>query len=738
MDPGLSTFRTGDLNFNDPNDISYGGLFANQFDLPWIGNSMIEVDDWDLTMPDWNENLQVPDEAPRDQTDAGEGTPVQPSGTATPNTAKTNPVVPTQRQVELYAEIEVVEDSIRDAELQDTSPEELLSLRLRKARLWLELKRLQDPSGARGKTLVLLELEKVTLHIEDMTKRFTHDQLDEEADFWDAKARRIRLRNELKSVSGDVEKPNSTTIVQRPGINSQDPSVAGAVSEPLRPPPSVTLSEALSSKSVLQPSTPKRAHPDSAGTPSTSVLSSMPSHRLLKRIRANGVRVRGRGGQCLNCKSNRSKPACLGEPTCDQCKLDKTECIRPSLKDKNVFSLRLDLFHEIHIPHEPGSRPKKDFVSEIIREFFDISGHPFLQRHPETIVILDQLYSEIVLYGFDADVSSARIAALHGPCAFNVFVKSNTVINNLYLPFIEESMENRLRETVEIDLLTNLDTSRQMSDDEIQQNLLLRLELKKVESVRHLEVLRALSSESVFQFLEELLREINIRDCRGFNQLPKKASLLAAVGLTLEQVLNFADSASRTKTLDSELKAMLRQLGLVLLNYLEPPSALAFPPSVKINDCFGRDESHITGVFMEDSFWYELYKACSKAIPTHLLQVVTKKDALNDPVARARSPITLPIRMPPSALEMRQRYGAQMQDYSHSIMGMNLRTSGDRVGMTPTGTPPDWNQTQIGHNLAATPLPLEQSFLMSILMRPCHLLGSCPTGIFQGNIFRVV
>ena len=585
MDPGLPPFQPGDLNFNHPNDTSYGLLFANLFDLPGIGNSMIGADDLDLTMPDWNENLQVPDEAPRDRTDAGDGTPAQPSGTATPNTTKANPVVATQRQVELYAEIEVVEDSIRDAELQDTSPEELLSLRLRKARLWLELKRLQDPSGTRGKTLVVLELEEVTLHIEEMTMRFTDEQLDEEADFWDAKARRIRLRNELKSVSGNVEEPNSTPVAQRPGIDSQEPSVAGAVNEPLKPPPSVTLSEASSSKAVLQPDTTKRAHPDGAGTPSTPASSPAPSDRPLKRTRPNRARVRGQGGQCLTCKSNRSKPACVGEPICGQCKLGKTECIRPSLRDKNVFSLRLDLLHEMNIPNEPGSRPKKDFVSEIIRNFFDMSGHQFLKRHPETLAMLDQLYGEIVVYGFDEDVSSARMAALRGPCAFNIFVKSNTVINNRHLHFIDTSMEDRLWAAVQIDFVTSLDPCHQLSDNEIQQKLLSQLEVKKAESVRHLEVLRALSSESVFQLLEELLREINIRDCKGFNQLPKKASLLAAVGLTLEQVLDFADSAERTKTLDSELKAMLHQLGLVLLNYLEPPSALALPSSVKMNDC---------------------------------------------------------------------------------------------------------------------------------------------------------
>jgi hypothetical protein len=147
---------------------------------------------------------------------------------------------------------------------------------------------------------------------------------------------------------------------------------------------------------------------------------------------------------------------------------------------------------------------------------------------------------------------------------------------------------------------------------------------------------------------------------------------------------------------------MLRQLGLVLLNYLEPPSALAFPPSVKINDCFGRDESHITGVFMKDSFWYELYKACSEAIPAHLLHVVTQKDASKDSVARVPSPIIHispgPVRKPSSALELRQKYGIQVQDFSHGIMGMNLRIPGDR-----TGGASESYQSQIDHPGLALP-----------------------------------
>ena len=87
---------------------------------------------------------------------------------------------------------------------------------------------------------------------------------------------------------------------------------------------------------------------------------------------------------------------------------------------------------------------------------------------------------------------------------------------------------------------------------------------------------------------------------------------------------------------------------------------------------------------MKDSFWYELYKASSEAIPAHLLQVVTHKDASKDPVARVPSPIIhippVPIQELPSALELRQRYGIQVQDLSHGIMGMNLRFPEDGAG----------------------------------------------------------
>jgi hypothetical protein len=367
------------------------------------------------------------------------------------------------------------------------------------------------------------------------------------------------------------------------------------------------------------------------------------------------------------------------------------ECIRPTLSDKNVFSARepklivpdikstadgcrlgLDLLHQPN-PSGVTSKSKKAFVAAIIRDFFDMSGHSFIKRHPEVLDLLDELYNTIVVYGFDDEVSTSRKLALKGSCAFNIFVKSNTVINNRHLKFVDRLMEDRLREVVEINLLTNPDALQNESEDEVQQKLLSALEVKKAENVRHLEILRAITSEYVFLVLEEFLREVNIRDCKG-NQMPaKKASLLAALGLTLEQVLDFAESTTRSKSLDSEMEKMLRHLGLVLLSYLEPPSSIAFPESVEINECFGKDPNDVTGVFMKDTFWYELWKASSNAIPAQLLQVATQE------APKPESPNPEPNPLLPQLIEPpREGYRRQVEAMSRPYMRMNLsfRNSG--------------------------------------------------------------
>ena len=82
------------------------------------------------------------------------------------------------------------------------------------------------------------------------------------------------------------------------------------------------------------------------------------------------------GGQCLSCRANRSKvvgppfplllanpsvqPACLGDQTCSQCLKDGLECIRPTLKDKNVFiesrSCRSILWDYADSPDRAGLR----------------------------------------------------------------------------------------------------------------------------------------------------------------------------------------------------------------------------------------------------------------------------------------------------------------------------------------------------------------------------------------------
>jgi hypothetical protein len=218
---------------------------------------------------------------------------------------------------------------------------------------------------------------------------------------------------------------------------------------------------------------------------------------------------------------------------------------------------------------------------------------------------MNTTYNTLVRYGFDAQVSSSRIKVLKDPCALNIFVKSNTILNNLHLKFIDSFIEEELKHSVEMEFVEEQIRTGdiQRSEDEVQQLLLSKLELKKAESIRRLEVFRAISSEYVFLVLEEFLRESNIRDCKGDKNLSKKASLMATIGLTLEQVLDFADTTQRSGHSDNEMKTMIKHLGLVLLSYLKPPSALAIPESFGFNKCFGASAVSPAGVFMDDEFW---------------------------------------------------------------------------------------------------------------------------------------
>jgi hypothetical protein len=389
----------------------------------------------------------------------------------------------------------------------------------------------------------------------------------------------------------------------------------------------------------------------------------------------NRNQVRKAGGQCLNCRGNRSKPACTGTNVCHQCRADGLECIRPTLKDKNVLSARMDLLHQPSPSSNVASNSRKAFVAAIIRDFFDMSAHSFLKQYPDILGLLDNLYDTIVGCGFDEQMSRSRIVALSGPCAFNIFVKTNTVLNNRHVKFIDNTLENYSREVAEIKMLTDGYPTDTMTQDGVQQKILSLMEIKKFDTIQQLEVLRAISSEYAFLVLEEFLRESNIRDCKGSNNLAKKASLLAFIGLTLEQVLDFSESAIRSKTLDSELTRMLRHLGFVLLSYLEPPSALAFPEGNNINICFGKSSRDVTGVFLENAFWYELWKSSSNAIPSHLLQVLPSPKPAADPPSLA-NPCVPPIARPRSTQGLRADYGDQVEAITRNYMGMNLSFQG--------------------------------------------------------------
>jgi len=261
----------------------------------------------------------------------------------------------------------------------------------------------------------------------------------------------------------------------------------------------------------------------------------------------------------------------------------------------------------INLPDRPISLAmllkfnRSALVAAMVKDFFDMTDISTFKDQPNLLELIDAIYLEIIKFGFVEEVCEARSKALHGPCAFNVFVKSNAVLNNWHLNDARRIVEERLRPDVELDVFQNMTRfGEKLSREAIQQNVAKQLLKRGAETFKNIETLRALSSEYVCLVLQEILRESNIRECRDDDKIPKRVSLLAVVALTLEQVLDLVDNSLRLSTWDDRSAVMSRHMALVLLSYLHPPSALSFPKASALNRCFGKSYESTAGVFFEE------------------------------------------------------------------------------------------------------------------------------------------
>ena len=300
-----------------------------------------------------------------------------------------------------------------------------------------------------------------------------------------------------------------------------------------------------------------------------------------------------------------------------------------------------------------------------VKDFFDMTDISPLKDQPNLLELIDTIYLKIIKLGFVEELCEARSKALRGPCAFNIFVKSNAVLNNWHLNDARRVIEERLRPDVKLDVVQEMTRfGEELSEKAIEQKVAKQLVKRRAETFNNIETLRAQSSEFVCLVLQEILRESNIRKCRD---APERVSLLAVVALTLEQVLDLVDNPLGLSTWDDRSVVMSRRMALVLLSYLHPPSALSFPKATALNRCFGKCPKSTAGVFMKDEFWYELYKASEHAIPAHLLQIAETQRQIQ----------------PPRPADL----NAQMSNLSERYFGMNLRITQTPLPHNPSFAP---------------------------------------------------
>jgi len=257
---------------------------------------------------------------------------------------------------------------------------------------------------------------------------------------------------------------------------------------------------------------------------------------------------------------------------------------------------------------------KRALALAVVNDFFDMRKCSVFERQPDLLELVDTLYLEVITLGFLPSVRKARFKALSGPCAFNIFVKTNTVLNNWHIPHVQQVLDNSLAPFVQREIKKVSQSWRRWDKDQ------LMVEIER-ETKENIQILRAVASEYLFPVLEEILRESNIRDCKKDSDGSRRVGLLAIIGLTLEQLLDYVESLNKATLLDAEVSKKSTAMALILLTYLKPPSLLSFPDAQQLNVCFGVREGTENDVFIENEFWFELYKASAHPVPAHLLQV---------------------------------------------------------------------------------------------------------------------
>jgi hypothetical protein len=276
-----------------------------------------------------------------------------------------------------------------------------------------------------------------------------------------------------------------------------------------------------------------------------------------------------------------------------------------------------------------------------------MSQHPSITDWPGILPLINMLYEKAIAFGFSPDVCQARLKSLQNPCAFNIFIKVGVIINNKHLKRVEKKIRKTFEPALREQMVEKSASWKSMTSTELEAILANKLKAKNSLFYDYLKQLRAITSRQVLAFLEQVLRDSNIRDLRKSepNVLLKKVSLLAIVGLMLEQVLDLAERVQEgMRTQELVYVKMTKELGRLLLTYLQPPSPLAFPVASPFNECFRRDDNARTGVSMDGDFWYELYKESESYVPAHLLLIPenesknAQKESHDDPCAQVLAP----------------------------------------------------------------------------------------------------
>jgi hypothetical protein len=230
-------------------------------------------------------------------------------------------------------------------------------------------------------------------------------------------------------------------------------------------------------------------------------------------------------------------------------------------------------------------KPNQATSLQNFRNFFDVSTSHAIQAWENSLILIDTLYEEIVQLGFAPDVARARLKSLESPCAFNVFIKTNTILSHQKL----KSVEAKLEDTFGPKLLQRIRQKHigYVPQENLDTKLKDKLGKRVSEFFSYIETLRAFLSQHVFIFLSQILRDSNINDCRQPDMLVKRVSLCAVLGLMLEQVLDLVEQCRENMEGEQVIKA--ERLGRLLLGYLQPPSILASIPDSPVNQSFGKD-----------------------------------------------------------------------------------------------------------------------------------------------------